>query len=64
MANSSAPLKQSELTRYAKAMQAAGVSVYRIEIEAPNGSRTSIVVGEQDASPATGPNPCDRLLNG
>lgn len=61
---SRAPLKQSDLTRYAKAMQAAGVSAWRVEVENKDGSRVSLIVGEQDTGPKTGVNPCDRLLNG
>lgn len=45
-----AALKQSELTRYAKALSAAGVSEWRV-IAHPNGSH-EIIVGslEQDSS--------------
>ncbi len=58
MANRPALVKQAEVTRYAKAMRAAGVSDFRIDIE-PTG-RVSIVAGKGDADEA--PNPCDRLL--
>lgn len=45
MANSSASLKQIELTRYAKAMKAAGVDEYRVDVR-PDGTHT-IIVGVQ-----------------
>ena len=44
-----AALKQSDLTRYAKALSAAGVSEWRV-IAHPNGSHEIIVSSEQDAS--------------
>ncbi|MCU0909875.1 MAG: hypothetical protein MUE98_00585 [Rhodobacteraceae bacterium] len=53
-----ASLKQADLTRYAKAMRAAGIADWRVEIE-PSG-KVVIVAGSADD--ATGPNPCDRLL--
>ena len=51
-------LRQSELTRYAKAMRAAGIAEWRVEID-PTG-KVSIIAGASD--PDAGPNPCDRLL--
>ena len=53
-----APIRQSDLTRYAKAMQAAGVADWRIELR-PDGTQI-IVAGKVDAN--AGPNPCDELL--
>lgn len=58
MANRPATLKQSDLTRYAKAMRAAGVQEWRVDVK-PDGT-VSIVAGKSDD--ASGPNPCDRLL--
>jgi len=58
MANSRAALKQSDLTRYAKAMQAAGVVEWRVEVQ-PNGKHT-IIAGKVDEALA-GPDP-DELL--
>lgn len=58
MAARPAPLKQSDLTRYAKAMRAAGILEWRVEV-LPSGKHT-IIAGKPDAESA--PNPCDRLL--
>lgn len=58
MAARPAPIKQSELTRYAKAMQAAGVKEWRVVLRV-DGSQEIIVSGQVDAVTA---NPCDRLL--
>lgn len=58
MAHPRAALKQSDLTRYARALQAAGVPEWRVEIE-PTG-KVSIIAGKLDAAQA-GPNP-DELL--
>jgi hypothetical protein len=52
-------LKQSELTRYAKALRAAGVSEWRV-VAHPDGSH-EIVAGKTDAAQAYGPDP-DELL--
>jgi len=59
MAARPAILKQSELTRYAKAMQKAGVKEWRI-VARPDGSH-EIVAGKTDAA-LTGPDP-DELLS-
>ena len=53
-----APLKQSELTRYAKAMQAAGIQEWRVDIR-PDGT-VSVVAGKTEGLPF-GPDP-DELL--
>lgn len=53
-----APLKQSDLTRYAKAMRAAGVQEWRVEVK-PNGTHTIIAGKLPDAM--AGPDP-DELL--
>ncbi len=58
MANVNATLKQSDLTRYAKALRAAGVAEWRIDVK-PDGM-VSIIAGKADD--LNGPNPCDRLL--
>jgi hypothetical protein len=58
MAARPAILKQSELTRYAKAMQNAGVKEWRV-VARPDGSH-EIVAGKTDAA-LTGPDP-DELL--
>lgn len=58
MAARPAILKQSDLTRYAKAMQQAGVQVWRVVVR-PDGTH-EIVAGATDA-PAIGPDP-DELL--
>lgn len=58
MAARPAMIKQSELTRYAKAMQKAGVKEWRI-VARPDGSH-EIVAGKTDAA-LTGPDP-DELL--
>ena len=58
MANRPALMKQSDLTRYFKAMRAAGYEEGRVEVK-PDGTHV-IIPGKAD--PANGPNPCDRLL--
>lgn len=58
MANRPALLKQSELTRYLKAMKAAGNEGGRVEVK-PDGTH---VIFTGDSDPANGANPCDRLL--
>lgn len=58
MSKRSAILKQSDLTRYAKAMQAAGVAEWHVDL-LPDGT-VSIVAGKTPAS-QRGPNP-DELL--
>lgn len=46
MANAKAAVTQSELTRYAKALRAAGYDDWRIEVAKPDGTRVSIVAGK------------------
>ena len=58
MANRPALLKQADLTRYLKAVQAAGVSVGRVVI----GKDGSVSIFPAGAGDLEGPNPCDRLL--
>lgn len=58
MANRPALLKQSDLTRYFKAMKAAGFDEGRVEVK-PDGTHVIVAGG---ADPNSGVNPCDRLL--
>ena len=58
MANRPAPLKQNDLTRYAKAMRAAGFSVVRVELE-PTGKVS--IIGGSVANVAAGPDPSELL---
>lgn len=58
MANARAPLKQSDLTRYAKALRAAGIAEWRVEVT-PDGKHV-IIAGKVDDA-AAGPDP-DELL--
>ena len=51
MANRPAPLRQSDLTRYAKAMQAAGVAAWRIEVDPATG-KIALIVGGEPSRPA------------
>jgi hypothetical protein len=46
MANRPTTMSQKELTGYAKAMQAAGVSAWTVDIKKPDGTRISLVVGD------------------
>ena len=58
MANRPALLKQSELTRYLKAMKAAGNDGGRVEVK-PDGTH---VIFQGDTETDSVINPCDRLL--
>ena len=58
MSNKIARLKQSDLTRYAKGLRAAGYEEFRVEVE-PNGKHT-IIAGKVEEG-RSGPNP-DELL--
>ena len=58
MANRPALLKQADLTRYFKAMKAAGFEEGRVEVK-PDGTHI-IIAGNSDHN--SGANPCDRLL--
>lgn len=58
MPNTRATVKQSELTRYAKAMQAAEIDEWRVVIR-PDGSHEIIV---SKAGAGNGPNPWDEVL--
>lgn len=51
MANVRAALKQSDLTRYAKAMRNADVAEWRVDVDPATG-RHSIVVGKQAPAPS------------
>ena len=52
-------LKQSDLTRYAKAMQAAGVSEWRVDIKPDQ--TVSIIIGKTDKTSAS--DYLDRMLD-
>jgi hypothetical protein len=58
MSSRFAALKQSDLTRYAKALRAAGFETFRVVMDPATG-RHEIIAG-----PSSEPieNPCDRLL--
>ena len=60
MANTAALLKQSDLTRYAKALRAAGVSEWRVDVF-PNGKHSIIAGAVTNNLSDTGPDP-DELL--
>ena len=47
MPSPKAAVTQSELTRYAKAMRAAGYDDWRIDVAKPDGTKVSIVAGQQ-----------------
>lgn len=44
----SAPITQKELTAYAKAMRAAGVPVWRVVIDKPDGTQVRLYAGDDD----------------
>ncbi len=46
MANQKATVRQSELTRYLKAMRDAGIAEGRLEITKPDGTRIAITSGK------------------
>ena len=46
MSGSKAPVTQSELTRYAKAMRAAGYDDWRIDVAKPDGTKITISTGK------------------
>ena len=54
---------QSELTRYAKAMRAAGFDGLRMVIEKPDGTKVSICAG-QAAEAAEDGDEIDRMIDG
>ena len=54
-----AVIKQAELTRYIKAVMAAGVIVGKITVR-PDGGVEILPLGS--GTDDAGPNPCDRLL--
>lgn len=60
MSSRPAIIKQAELTRYIKAVVAAGVSVGKITM-LPSGAVEILPLGA--VPDEAGPNPCDRLLN-
>ena len=50
MPSPKAAVTQSELTRYAKALRAAGYDDWRIEVAKPDGTKVSIVAGKSGAA--------------
>ena len=54
MPSPKAAVTQSELTRYAKALRAAGYDDWRVQIEKPDGTKVSICAGKADAPAADG----------
>ena len=48
MPSPKASLSQAELTRYAKAMRAAGYDDWRIEVARPDGCKVKIIAGKAD----------------
>ena len=46
MSHPKAAVTQSELTRYAKALRAAGYDDWRIEVAKPDGTKVSICAGK------------------
>lgn len=50
MTRRTAALTQNELTGYAAAMQAAGVAVWAIDVEKPDGTRIRICAGNIQAT--------------
>ena len=46
MPRAKAAVSQSELTRYAKALRAAGYDDWRIEVAKPDGTKVSICAGK------------------
>ena len=46
MTNPKAPVRQAEVTRYLKAMRAAGIAEGRLEITKPDGTRIAITSGK------------------
>ena len=61
MANRKASVRQSELTRYLKAMRDAGIAEGRLEITRPDGTRIAITSGKASEATGTGDN-IDRLI--
>ena len=58
-----AAVSQSELTRWAKALRAAGYDEWRVQIEKPDGTKVSICAGKADA-PADDGDEIDRMIEG
>ncbi len=54
MPTSKSSVSQAELARYAKALRAAGIDNWRVEIEKPDGAKVSIVAGKGSDTAATG----------
>ena len=53
MARTKSAVTQAELTRYAKAMRAAGYEDWHIEVDKPDGSQVRIVAGKAEDDEAS-----------
>ena len=60
--NPKAALTQAEIARYAKAMRSAGVDEFRVEIEKPDGTRITLVVGKT-GDPGGDADDIDNMIN-
>lgn len=60
MSRRKSAVSQADLTRWVKAVHAAGGTELRVEIAQPDGTRVVIIAGQQSVAEAQ--NPCDRLL--
>ena len=61
MPSPKAPVTQSELTRWAKALRAAGYDDWRVEIAKPDGTKVSICAGKADEAGDDG-DEIDRMI--
>ena len=61
MSSPKAAVTQSELTRYAKALRAAGYDDWRVQIEKPDGTRISICAGKAGEAAEDG-DEIDRMI--
>ena len=61
MANRKASVRQSEVTRYLKAMRDAGIAEGRLEITKPDGTRIAITSGKASETAETG-DAIDRMI--
>ncbi|WP_322891377.1 MULTISPECIES: hypothetical protein [unclassified Yoonia] len=60
MSRRKSPVSQADLTRWVKAVRAAGGTELRVEIAQPDGTQVVIIAGQQSSVEVQ--NPCDRLL--
>ena len=61
MPRAKATVTQSELTRYAKALRAAGYEDWRIEVAKPDGSMVKIIAGKPGETADNG-DEIDRMI--